>query len=119
MPAGLDPPYPRMTESVFSALAAMSYDSTTQSFSGQGGSRYFLFVEKPSGGSYNEAQWFYATDSEGGSNPKALIPALTGALIINGQYESSDQTVTYQSASYRIRLARDANGNQIAQVHVI
>jgi hypothetical protein len=48
-----------------------------------------------------------------------VIPALTGALILNGEYVSSDQTIRYQSTTYRIRLARDVLGNQIAQAHAI
>ena len=118
MPVGVDPPYPRMPEGAFAALRAMLYDSTNLAFSA-GGQRYFLFVEQLTGGSYDEAQWFVATDSEGGSNPKGLIPSITATVILNGEYQSSDQTIRYQSSTYRIRLMRDTNGNQLAQANAI
>ena len=119
MPAGVDPPLPHLPSGVFDALNAMTYDSTNLAFSSQG-SRYFLFVEKRTGGSYDEAQWFYATDSEGGPNPKGLIAPITAAAILGGTYQASDQTIRYQSLSYRIRLVRDtSSGNQLAQAYAI
>ena len=120
MPSGTEPPILKMPQGVFNALSLLSYDSDNMAFKTDTGALYFLFGEKQIGGLHDQAEWFYATDSEGGSNPKAMIPQITATVILNGTYNSSDGTITYQSQPYRIRLMRDTGtGNQLAQAFAL
>lgn len=120
MPSGGEPPIPRITDGVFTTVSGLTYDSTSLAFKDGSGTAYFLFVEKRTGGSYDEAQWFCATDADGGSNPKGLIPQITANVMLHGTYNATNQTVTYEGQQYRLQLSRDtSNGNQLAKAAVV
>ena len=119
MPTGNDPPDPDLPQSVFDAVHAMAYDSTAQAFKNTSGTKYWLFVQKKSGGSYDQASWFYATETEGASNPKGLIDQNTFNVISGGTFNSSNNTISYQNGSYRVRLKRDSTNKLFAEAHTI
>jgi hypothetical protein len=119
MPAGTDPPDLGMPQALFNTLHGFTYNATAKTFVNAAGVQQFLYAQKKTGGSYDQGEWFYGTASEGGSNPKALVPQLTYDVIHNGTYNTSDATVTYTSQKYRFRLKVDASGAQVAEAHIV
>lgn len=118
MPSGGDPPDPVLTASLVTTLRTFGYDSTQFAYT-SGATKYWLFVERVTG-TIDRAEWFYATDAEGGVNPKFLVPQLTFDVIKNGTYNTGTGTITYSGSNYRIRLYRDVGaGKQLAQAVVV
>src|SRR5688572_25909934 len=106
MPQPNDPPDPGITSTVFNALQAMSYDASLQAFKDTAGDRYFLFVQRKSN-TVDVAEWVHATDTEGGDNPRGLVPQLTFDVIKSGTLNTQTQKIAYAGKNYRIRLQRD------------
>jgi hypothetical protein len=116
MPTGTDPPPIQLLQSVFDALYDMTYSATAKAFRDAQSNNIYLFVEKDANGA---PQWFYATNTDGGVNPRGEIPSLTADVILNGTYNSQTQAVSYGGSNYKIRLERDSNGVPIAKAYTV
>ena len=114
MPTGGEPPAVAMPAGVFSTLHGFTYNSTSKGFDDGSGNVVFLFVETDGAGG---ARWFYATNSQGGNNPKGVVPTLTSNIILGGTHDAQTGVMTHNSTNYRIRLERDANGAPTATAH--
>ena len=112
--AGLDPPDPELTSTVFNALAAMTYDSTAMAFKDANNNLIYMFVER--GQTTEDTRWFYAKDSDGGTSPRGQIPQITYDVVHGGTLNTQTQKISYAGKSYRIRIFRDySTGKQLAK----
>ena len=112
--SGSDPPDPELTSTVFSALAAMTYDSNALAFKNAQNDLIYMFVER--GQTSEDTRWFYGKDSEGGTSPRGQIPQITYDVIHGGTLNTQTQKISYQGKYYRIRIYRDqATGKQLAK----
>jgi hypothetical protein len=117
MPIGGDPPPVLLPQSVVNALSAMTYSSTNKAFRDAQNNNVYLFVEKDAN---DRAQWFYATNTDGGKNPRGEIPQLTASVIIDGSYNSQTSAISYNGSNYKIRLERDTStGVPIAKAYTV
>lgn len=116
MPGGGEPPNVGMPASVFNTLHGYTYNSSSKGFNDGSGNVVFLFVESDGAGG---AQWFYATNTQGGINPKGLVSSLVSNIILSGTHNSQTLVMTYNSTNYKIRLERDANGTPTATAVVV
>jgi hypothetical protein len=117
MPIGDTPPVGILSQSVFDAVHAMTYDTTNKCFL-SGSTQYFLFVEKSS--TSELPQWNYGTaaDADYHNNPRGQISSTVYDILKNGSY-NADGSVSRSMKKYRFRLERDANGvDQVAAVQV-
>ena len=115
MPTGDDPPKPRLPETVFDALAELSYDSTNKCFD-DNGDRVWMFIEEDSTGSYNSGAWFYGETADGGLSPWGLIPQNTYDIIDGGTY--NDGGVKYEGTTYRFALQNVSGKFQVIAVAI-
>ncbi len=107
--APINPPSPGLSQNVFDALHAFTYDSSLECFKDAGGTRYYMFVEGPSSGAYNLANWNYDTSSSTITNPRAKISQSSFDIMKNGTYNSSTEKVSYNGKDYRFLLIRDGS----------
>ena len=110
MPIGNDPPESKLTETVFDAINDLQYSANDLAFEDQSTSDlYYLFQQEGSGAYASEWALEKTTTTE--PNPFGKIPQATADTLLGGTYDSNDNTVSYQSKSYRFRLEWDgANG---------
>ena len=101
MPAGKGPPKPSLPQAVFTAVSAMSYDSTDDCFT-SGGTDYYLFVDHDDGGDENDCQWFYGKLSQQGNHPIAHLEQATYDVISGGTY--NDGAIDYDESTYKLEF---------------
>ena len=119
MPSGNGPPDPSLPQAVFNALHPMTYNASNSAFADAGGNLLWLFVQVKggTGSTYDQASWFYATDTDGGTSPKALITQATATVIQRGTFNTTNDCIDYSGLHYRIRLSRDTAGHQNAEAY--
>lgn len=114
MPVGNQPPNILLPSSVFTTLHGYGYDATNQTFLDGNSAAIFMFIEKSSTTS-DVPEWNYGTATECGINPRGLIPQQTASIVLGGAYVSTNNTVSYAGHTYKFRLERDTNGNDVVR----
>ncbi len=116
--APVTPPTPFLPQGIFNSLHAMGYDSTKESFT-SGSDYVYMFVERTGSGDYWEAQWNHDTSTSSTTCPLCRVDSNTYSVVSGGSYNSQDQTISYSSKTYKIRLVRDGNNVVYAQAYVV
>ena len=116
MPQGSEPPTPKLTESVFDTVSAMSYNSSKRAFESSG-VYYSLFVDRESGGPVNAGEWFAAKEGQGNKAPWGYVPQGTYDIISGGTWD--DYVIDYSGNSYRISLVYNSTNGDMETAAVV
>ena len=112
-------PILKIGQDTFNDLSSYNYDSSAEAFDDRGTLHYMYAGGFDNGLSAAVIEWVDGTASQYADIVRCKIPQLTYDVINGGTYNTSDNSVTYQSTNYKFVLARDGSGNDIAEAKVV